>query len=788
MGSPDEKPDHRDAKSGPQLNVFLQKGKVQLYFFESPNRHPPNDVEESKKVRNKWIYVFRFRKGGTSALAAEIHVDGEGDLTLVDWKKDKPAGEDPRAATASRDIFRVDYEPNSSLWMCLSQIQLPWARLSQYIGNDPGARALVRARCQKILQFNPGWHKHLPEGTLIDANTSSTITRRPLFASQPDIEPIYFVYLLDPIAIARELQKDYKKQLRDYIGLQAEANAQGKKLLLAHLAQQTATAYRNKQPYDEEDLPYNRQDLDDYVEGYEKLDWFRERREDVAGYKAKWMNRSLYVETRNDYMFDEEHKKKCLANEAYVLDETYLSKAGMDFLNNQIHDEDGWYFRNFLGIYRRKGEEATFRRPAGGDKTDDGDYAVIITNLGVALAKLDPAKATRFFRRSMTGWLGQSIPMGHPDAVLLDAKAYADQPGFPSKEEFTEKDLGDGAAVAKKVVDVLDNTAKAVEEAPAIGKKTRGIVGRIRRGAVSPLLAPLALINLFISTSSLIEASSVGDAILGSMSVGAAMADALALLQGALSTAASVTGSLLGIAVGIWMTVESAREGKTGQMRGWIAVTLGSVVGLVALKASTAMAVAGWTAVGAFFVLAGIAIVIWTTDDPYEEWFEHCEWGNDSGGKSIDEQLEGLLRLIGRPGIRVEMDMPRTSPPRVHTKLIVEPLFFIRGQTKMDVDFDVIWKKSSREDKRYEKGVKEEAFSHRLALPGQVEGVTDGDSPKVTATVADPVRDLKPWHDVWVQSCKVEIKYMDGLEQLDYDYSYDHLPGGTLHRPYWDEK
>jgi hypothetical protein len=83
-----------------------------------------------------------------------------------------------------------------------------------------------------------------------------------------------------------------------------------------------------------------------------------------------------------------------------------------------------------------------------------------------------------------------------------------------------------------------------------------------------------------------------------------------------------------------------------GQVIGFTVMFMGAALGVHSLIAAAAGATGppGWVAVA--IVLVGILLVVYSTDSPLETWFRNCQWGDHYLGRSVEQQLEKLNRLL----------------------------------------------------------------------------------------------------------------------------------------------
>jgi len=751
-----------NASSGDHTN---RVSKVFFGFREITDYPLSPSREKSETVRDKWIYVFQL-KNGSASLEAEIFVDGSAELKEVEWAENDWRGQDERPPNIEREVFVLEPEPNSSVWMCLSQIQLPRARIREYEANP----TLVTDRCQCVLT--------IPGPIVLGGFFFGDWAEIP--ASSNEIFVYGTAYLVDAISIAQSMQKRYLDELNEYIKTQAEVDEQGNKLILAHLAKQTAEQYQKEE---NGELPYYEKALEEYIHKYD-LDRYKDEKEDVASVKFEWMSADFYEETREDYMFDVgDLKSKCLENEAIVHEGTLLSEAGWEYLNDRITERKSWHARNFLDPATRESE---LNFPCN---DSHGDFAEIITNIGVALARQNAesfrsprwVNAVEFYRWAIQNWLGLSESVSTTNDSELDPEEYIGLDGFPNREEFNGFE-----GVRTLVESYLGVGDKAMDlqrwrEKPKV---------KMVRAAAFPLLAALALINIVEDVSSLSEASSAEDKTISFISVGASVAAGGVLLAGALG--AKVTGAALGsvavflggIIVGAYNLSQSV---KTSEYIGSGLVLLGSFVGLMAglaitiitketlgsaAAAAAAFKGAIWAGlIGVAIVAVGVTIIIIFADDPYEEWFRHCEWGYDPSGDSIEEQLHKLLQLIGRPQITV--NCMALSDSQLDVELSVVPLFFIPGQTEITVDLKLQWVDllSARKD--------------NIELPSQTSRVNDDIRPRITTTIVDfpdgeyliERASRRPGEmryprliSLWRHKANVTIEYLSGLGKLHYEF------------------
>ncbi|NBB85883.1 MAG: hypothetical protein GVY12_06640 [Bacteroidetes bacterium] len=645
------------------------------------------DVEDdrSQPVDDRWVYVLRDHGWGFK-IEWEFRVS-DGVFHKVDWREGKQPRGDLRDPTSEGDIIPLEGVDKLPVWMCVSQIQLPMARIAQFTGKDKSGkkRERVRGRFQQITErgghINPRFVKDMETGS----GGPSVAVR---------------IYLFDTFDIVRRLQERYIDALQEYMDANmrhmqfASANVGGnkyKKGFLAKLAEETAKEYKQKEgdwPYDDEFDKGKLGDDSDYFDSVvESLNRRRDtvrRLDESKGFfsmrKYSTMELAGYEETRNDYMFDvqdrdgRDYRMMVLEKEASFVRGGIYSERAKDYIAGQIFDTSGdtidrdtWYYRGFMRTGSDQQSSAHFLdRNRYGDS--EAEVAIILTHIGMTLASQSSAKARSFFRDAISKWLGKDIS----EANVFELNEYLGEEGFPSvgahvqfERNYEKAGLSETGAMAKLMQSYADYANKAGKDWPFT------FVAKSKY----PMLGTLGLIQFAVSADEgdvlgtvaaggelvalLVEASSVPAAIAASgaeASLGAAGLFAVGSI-------AVVLAGFLGFAISLVKMLQAIEQGRPGQAIGWAIIGVGAAIGAVAgigawaAAASTAVTTGwtGWGLVAAAIVFIGTAVVLWFTDDAFEEWFDQSPWGPNTSNKSLDEQMSALLHLICRPKVRVSL-------------------------------------------------------------------------------------------------------------------------------------
>ena len=643
------------------------------------------DVEDdrSQPVDDRWVYVLRDRGWGFS-LEWEFRVSN-GVFRKVNWSKGKQPGGDLRNPTSDGEVITLEEVDRLPVWMCVSQIQLPRARIAQFTGKDKSGkkRGRVSDRFQQITEreghINPSFVRDMETGS---GGPSAAVR----------------VYLFDMFDIVRRLQERYIDALQEYMDanmrhMQSASADVGddkyKKGFLAKLAEETAKEYKQKEgdwPYDDDFDNEKLGDASDYFDSVvESLNEQRdtvgrldERKEFVSMRKYSTMELAEYEETRNDYMFDvqdragRDYRMMVLEKEASFVRGGIYSEHAKDYIAGQIFDPSGdtidrdtWYYRSFMRTGSGQQSSVHFLdRNRYGDS--EAEVAIILTHIGLTLASKSSAKARAFFRDAISKWLGKNVS----EANVFELNEYLGEEGFPSagthvqfERNYEKAGLSETGAMAKLMQSYADYANEVGKDWPFT------FVAKSKY----PMLGTLGLIQFAVSADEgdvlgtvaaggelvalLVEASSVPAAIAASgaeASLGAAGLFAVGSI-------AVVLAGFLGFAISLVKMSQAIQQGRPGQAVGWAIIGVGAAIGAVAgmgawAAAATTATATGWTGwglVAAAIIFVGTAVVLWFTDDAFQEWFNQSPWGPNTSNKSLDEQMSALLRLICRPKVQV---------------------------------------------------------------------------------------------------------------------------------------
>lgn len=731
--------------------------------------------DRSQLVDDGWVYVLRDHGWGFK-IEWEFRVS-DGVFHKVDWRKGKQSGGDLRDPTSEGDVVSLKNVDNLPVWMCVSQIQLPMARIAQFTGNDESGekRERVRRRFQQITERG--------------GRVNSTFVRD-METGSGEPSAAVRVDLFDMFDIVRRLQEQYIDALQAYMDanmryLQFTSTSVGgdeyKKGFLAKLAEETAKEYKQE----EEDWPYGddfnedalRKNSNYFDSVVQSLTIKRDTVRDLDAAKGFWAMRKYstmelpeYEETRNDYMFEvqdrdgKDYRVMVLEKEASFVRGGIYSEHAKDYIESQIFgipgdtiDRDTWYYRCFMRTGSDQHSSAHFlNRDRYGDS--EAEIAIILTHIGMTLASQSSAKARAFFRDAISEWLGKDIS----ETNVFELNEYLGEEGFPSvgahvqfERNYEKAGLSEASAVAKLMQSYADYANKAGKDWPF------SFVAKSK----FPMLGTLGLIQFAVSADEgdvlgtvaaggelvalLVEASSVPAAIAASgaeASLGAAGLFAVGSI-------AVVLAGFLGFTISLVKMLQAIEQGRPGQAIGWAIIGVGAAIGAVAGMGAWAAAAGtatttgwtGWGLVAAAIILVGTAVVLWFTDDAFEEWFDQSPWGPNASNKSLDEQMSALLRLICRPKVRVSLwhqgdyfktsDLgpdDRNSPvgryednPAEHweelprgAKLLLEVHPSLQGLTSFKFTEFVIWQYEPQRKTHIQEG----AFSLKPSRPSQQGG------------------------------------------------------------------
>ncbi|MFZ5979817.1 MAG: hypothetical protein ACOYVF_04230 [Candidatus Zixiibacteriota bacterium] len=678
---------------------------------------------KAEKGMKKYVYVFKQHTWGVS-ISAEICYDENGKWKLVDWSKGagarwaKSENPDVREATISQDEFKLEIEPDTLIYVFISQNQLSYKRIQEYLkGNDQySAERLLRRRA---VQFNP-------EG---NAWTTWTFNWRPEDWKPPDspklvyiklpkemedqlkardqkskadikkkkkqervfvkIPPrVYIIYLIDFLGIAHLIQEKYLKAVdenNEFLGNKDESE----KRYLGMLTWSVVQKYAEE---DDDALDWIKVDGTDGLNTYlnEQNDKILNLKNEVdkwADIKYGWLSHFSYMEMKEDYA---DVDKFMNDHESDIMEASIQSKAGKEFLEKVVKDETSWENK----YLNRPQFFQTIRR----DSQVLQNFFRLFSEIAVTKIKVGTETAIELERYVHDVIIRAGTPI---KLVELPAGLSEDLVQMRGRDDFSfkvkpEYELGDEMKQLRKMqVRVLDwkEYKKTLEK---LGIYTDRIMVAVQTINLAFALNAIRLSDSAwsLSKNSLGLIAAVGDFIRSFKAFAANFAKSVFYrVLGLISNVCNYFRSLMEISEKTW-------EGKAGLVLGWSFTALGAAVGAAAATVELgwasgaafgiSMGALGWTIVGAILLAIG-ALLLWLFyETPLEEWLKECTWGIRAAGKSVAEQLKSLINLLADPKIEMTIlgnsfgDGFWISPQTM--QLSISPGLFFKDISTYEVD------------------------------------------------------------------------------------------------------
>lgn len=602
------------------------------------------EQEHAEPVRDRWIYVFK-RYGWGTSLYAEIFIDENGTKKLVNWHNQHWEGADERPATVERETFEVSYQPEQyTIVLFLSHVQLARERIEAYTGRSGRARVSRR-------------------GLPLDVDESDHVT--PMGDDCAGCR----IYLTDHLHIVQQLHARYREALDEYAEFISDDEAVSRQLLATltlNVAERVADDDSDVWSW----LDENGNALRREVRRYSTRRQQRKNTMDTwSRALTSWMLSSTYQELLHDYTGTDVLEDQGYDLQADLCEGLCQSAPGRNYLDHVLQDRDSWHNQyvvpagpNLLGV---------------ADKTVGAVDAALkfIQEFAGGLARRSMQQAVSFvylsfqMRFDLTISLHTLLPGGGGSLVWQEM----------TYTRFVE------AHVIGVRIDV-----EAVEQAVRAGRLRHA--AEVRQVGVSRVIAVINIVNLVLAGKGLAEARTGRQQAMAVIALTGAVADTTAALAGLMrqtsgvqfvGTTASIAGGVLTYAGAIPEIASNSYEGNWGLVAGWSAVALGGTFATasaaVGSGAAFGLAAGPLGLIAAAFALGGVALIWAFTESPLEEWFRQCPWGEEPAGRSVRNDLEDLLGLIGQPRLRLQ----RVGDNRL--QITLEPSFAMPGQTQFNV-------------------------------------------------------------------------------------------------------
>lgn len=639
--------------------------KIPLQF----RRYVSSDLAKGTfRAKNKWIYIYALHKWGAS-IKHEIFVDSDGKYLQVNWGSgaSNQWGKDERKATSPpRENVNITYNPdNFELYVFLSDVQLPYARLEDYRKNPDK----IRRRAQ-----------------LFEPNSEHTKSLNGQNGSTQGGNVLAF-FLIDYPHIAERIQKDYLKELDAYYEYLDDKERRDK-TFLATLTLQAVESYA-KQDDDVYEWLWggNTYSIEKYLDDENnKITHLCDKVEYPSLLKCQLIDSPGYQEMMDDYQGIEELEERLLVHCATVIDRTFESPkvrsssgSGRTYLERWVRDPKSWLNRYVTGESFQLVRKSPPVYEAYGKLLEQWAVTKVkITSVRIFLPE---------YIRILEKRLSLKIKLKFLPGGLLQ---------WVTEEEWQTIYVKRYRKYELSIIDV-DRVKTKLPEIPA------------------SFLAALEVINLAMAGKQLRESKSGSEYVKNAIDLVGAIADLTGSLKDLLFKElkwagfkiVGIIGSVLDYVGALWNAAEASAKGKYGLMTGYaimaVGATFGAAGGALALGAEGAaafgMGAVGWTGIGAVIVLLGVAIVWFFSDNenPFKDWVETCPWGRQPDkSKSIKGHTEALLEIIGKPKVKfvetvhLTPALPNDIAEFSGLKVVIMPGFFTgQSKYKLDVHFKV---------------------------------------------------------------------------------------------------